>query len=205
MTFMIAAFKPIAPILKDWVSRPISGGTWVFFLVLAMLATPFCAQAEPHETTLKLLKQEKFTDAQDFIENYLADHPNDPQMKFWMALLLNKKGQTQESLKVYREITQLYPELPEPHNNLGILLAKTGELDEAKTEFEMALREQPDLANTMENLSHVYLLLTQQTLQKALTLNPQSHSLAAQLQAVDTFIKGLDAFGSQTQFNAHQR
>jgi hypothetical protein len=47
--------------------------------------------------------------------------------------------------------------------------------------------------------------LTQQTLQKALTLNPQSHSLAAQLQAVDTFIKGLDAFGSQTQFNAHQR
>ena len=99
-----------------------------FMPVLLVMTTPFMptlAQAEPHEATLKLLKQEKFTDAFQFIQTYLIDHPNDPQMKFWLALLLNKKGSTQESLALYREITQQYPELAEPHNNMGMLLAQT--------------------------------------------------------------------------------
>jgi len=163
--------------------------TW---LALASFCLPTCAQAEPHETTLKLIKQEKFNEAQRFIEVYLKDHPNDPQMKFWMALLLDKQGEQQASLQLYREITQQYPELPEPHNNLGMALAKMGALDEAKAEFEMALREQPDMANAMENLFQVYLLLTRQTLQKALSLNPRSPALAEKLQAVDAFVKSIE-------------
>ena len=164
------------------------------FTLLALVSfwLPICARAEPHETTLKLIKQEKFNEAQRFIEVYLQDHPNDPQMKFWMALLLDKQGETQTSLKLYREITQQYPELPEPHNNLGMALAKMGALDEAKAEFEMALREQPDMANAMENLFQVYLLLTRQTLQKALSLNPRSPVLAQKLQAVDARVNSIE-------------
>ncbi len=182
--------------LLNMVRFVLSAGRFVvmaFMPVLLVMTTPFMptlAQAEPHEATLKLLKQEKFTDAFQFIQAYLIDHPNDPQMKFWLALLLNKKGSTQESLALYREITQQYPELAEPHNNLGMLLAQQGELEEAKLEFEMALREQPDMAFAMENLSQVYLLLTEQTLKKALALNPQSRTLATKLQIVEAFIKG---------------
>ena len=159
-------------------------------LIFPLMASP--AMAGPHESTLKLLKQEKFSDALVSIELYLTDHPNDPQMKFWRAFLLNKKGDTLQSLALYREITQQYPELAEPHNNLGMILAQLGELEEAKLEFEMALREQPDMALAMENLSQVYLLLTEQTLQKALELNPKSRTLAAKLETVQAFIKGLE-------------
>jgi tetratricopeptide (TPR) repeat protein len=205
---MLAAMKPLARRLRVNLSGStpmpllnrarlaLSAGRLIvtaFMPILLVMTTPFSptlAQAEPHEATLKLLKQEKFTDALQFVQAYLIDHPNDPQMKFWLALLLNKKGSTQESLALYREITQQYPELAEPHNNLGMLLAQQGELEEAKLEFEMALREQPDMAFAMENLSQVYLLLTEQTLKKALALNPQSRTLAAKLQIVEAFIKG---------------
>jgi Tfp pilus assembly protein PilF len=159
------------------------------FLATALLITP--AHAEPHEATLKLIKQEKFNDALRSIDRYLEGHPNDPQMKFWRAFLLHKKGQTQDAMIQYREITQQYPELAEPHNNLGMLLAQQGELEEAKMEFEMALREQPDMAMAMENLSQVYLLLTEQTLKKALALNPKSHPLAKKLNDIQSYIKGL--------------
>jgi tetratricopeptide (TPR) repeat protein len=111
-------------------------------------------------------------------------------MRFWKAFMLDQMGQTAAALTLYQNLSQDYPELAEPHNNLGMLLAQQGELEEAKLEFEMALREQPDMAFAMENLSQVYLLLTEQTLKKALALNPQSRTLATKLQIVEAFIKG---------------
>lgn len=56
-------------------------------------------------------------------------------------------------------MTNNFPELAEPHNNLGVIFAKQNKLDKAQQSFEMAIRIRPDYANALENLGDVYLRL----------------------------------------------
>jgi Flp pilus assembly protein TadD len=58
---------------------------------------------------------------------------------------------------VFTQLTQDYPELPEPHNNLAVLLAADGDLDGARRALESALRVQPDYPIAQENLGDVHL------------------------------------------------
>ena len=55
----------------------------------------------------------------------------------------------------YQALTQDHPELPEPHNNLGVLLLRMGRMDEAQAAFQMALRMDSGYAEAMENMGDV--------------------------------------------------
>ena len=69
------------------------------------------------------------------------------------------------------EITQQFPEIPEPYNNLAVLEAETGRLEEAREYLEMALKVQPNFATAYENLGDVYTRLAARAYGKALTLD----------------------------------
>ena len=69
------------------------------------------------------------------------------------------------------KLTEDYPELPEPYNNLAVLYAQQKQYDKARTALEMAIRTHPSYAIAYENLGDVYAKLASQAYDKALQLD----------------------------------
>lgn len=83
---------------------------------------------------------------------------NDVQLMFLNARALAALGRHEEAIAIYREMTQKYPELPEPWNNLAAEYVKTGRLDMAEQSLTMALHANPEYRDARANLGRVQLL-----------------------------------------------
>jgi tetratricopeptide (TPR) repeat protein len=153
------------------------------FVLQLCLASP--CWADPHEEVLKLLKQDLSEQAFVMVSQYLLDHPQDPQMRFWLGNLWVKKGEKKTAAEVFQRLTQDFPELSEPYNNLGILQFESGDFSAAKASFESALKVQPDFALAVENLADTYLLLSRSTLVHATALDPKSKSAKYKLELIN--------------------
>lgn len=93
------------------------------------------------------------------IERGLQADPREPQLRFLKGVILADTGRRAEAAEIYTRLTQEYPELPEPYNNLAVLHAADGRLDEARAALENALRNDPTYATAHENLGDIYLRL----------------------------------------------
>lgn len=140
--------------------------------------------AVDHNSVQQLIRQARYAEALTEVNQYLATQARDPQMLFWQAKLLADLGRQQEAFDHFLNLTQLYPELPEPHNNLGVIYAARGQLGQARESFEMALRNNPNDATALENLGDVLLNQSRQAYEKALKLDPASRSLPLKLQTL---------------------
>ena len=145
-----------------------------FGLALAVFCGAGLAQTQapaiitdPHLQVEQLMRQDQVGAALERIQAHLAQRPRDPQMRFWLGVLLTRQGQRAQAMQVYAELTQDFPELAEPHNNLGVLQAANNEIDLAQRSFELALRADPQHALAHENLADVLLRRAQRHYQQA--------------------------------------
>ena len=122
---------------------------------------------DPHQQVEQLMRQDQIEPALAKIQAHLAQRPRDPQMRFWQAVLLTRQGKREQAIQVYTALTQDFPELAEPHNNLGVLQAANNDIDLAQRSFELALRADPQHALAHENLADVLLRQAQQHYQRA--------------------------------------
>ena len=136
----------------------------------ALLARPL-ARADTYGDVNQLLRQGKSAQALAQAERYLADRPRDPQMRFLKGMAQSEGGQSAEALATFLQLTQDYPELPEPYNNLAVLYAGQGQYDKAREALENAIRTNPAYATAHENLGDVHLRLAAQAYEQALQLN----------------------------------
>lgn len=83
----------------------------------------------------------------------------DVQLQFQYARALAATGQAGEAEKVYLEMTERYPELPEPWNNLAVLYVQRGELDLASQALHSALLANPRYGEALANLADVRLMM----------------------------------------------
>lgn len=79
-----------------------------------------------------------------------------------------------EAIKAFIALTQTYPELPEPYNNLAALYAKHGQYTEAREALETATKANPDYGLAYENLGDLYLRLAASAYQRAQNLGHAS-------------------------------
>ena len=129
-------------------------------------------QSDPHNEVRKLLHQAKYPQALLLVNKGLVTNPRDPQMQFWQGFIFEQLGQPKMALQVYLALTQEYPELPEPHNNLGVLYAAQGDYEKAKTALDTALRANPNYATAHENMGDILLNMARQSYERALAINP---------------------------------
>ena len=122
---------------------------------------------DPHQQVEQLMRQDQIELALAKIQAHLAQRPRDPQMRFWQAVLLTRQGKREQAMQVYTALTQDFPELAEPHNNLGVLQAANNDIDLAQRSFELALRADPQHALAHENLADVLLRQAQRHYQRA--------------------------------------
>jgi len=119
----------------------------------------------------RLIKQGQYPQALDKVDAYLSGKPKDAQGRFLKGLILTEMNKPAEAVAVFTKLTEDYPELPEPYNNLAVLYAQQKQYDKARTALEMAIRTHPSYAIAYENLGDVYAKLASQAYDKALQLD----------------------------------
>ena len=88
-------------------------------------------------------------------------------LRFLQAVLAAESGQTAQAAALLERMTEDYPELPEPYNNLAVLQAAGGQFDRARSLLETALRLDPGYRTAHENLGDVFVRLAQRSYEAA--------------------------------------
>jgi Flp pilus assembly protein TadD len=122
------------------------------------------------------------TQAVSTLESALRPIPNDLTLRFALGVMRMELGDSAAAQAIFLSLTQDFPDLPDPFNNLAVIHAAQGELELARSELEQALRLQPEHAQAQENLGDLYLRLAARAYQRAeqVQLTP-SASLAAKI------------------------
>ena len=136
-----------------------------FLLILTLAVTPVRADDLAGAQRLWLAGQK--TQAVEQVEQALARMPDDLQLRFALGVMRMELGERAKALSIFTRLTQDFPDLADPYNNLAVLHAAAGELDDAKAALEQALRLQPDHAQAQENLGDVLLRLSLRAYQRA--------------------------------------
>ena len=132
------------------------------------------AHAEDYSDIIQLLKTGKAAEALVKADQRLAANSRDPQLRFLRGVAQADSGKQGEAITTFTKLTEEYPELPEPYNNLAVLYANQNQLDKARTALEMAIRTNPSYAAAHENLGDIYAKLASQAYNKALQLDGTS-------------------------------
>ena len=151
--------------------------------LLAVAAALFasCAWADDYADVNQLLRSGKYSDALAKADQYLASKPRDPQMRFLKGVIQTEAGRPAEAISTFNKLTEDYPELPEPYNNLAVLYAGQSQFDKARAALEMAIRTNPSYATAHENLGDVYAKLASQAYSKALQLDASNTGVQPKL------------------------
>lgn len=134
-------------------------------LVTALAFLPAAAQDLTSAQRLWLAGQKTQAVAQ--VEQALTRTPDDLQLRFALGVMRMELGERARAQDIFTRLTQDFPDLPDPFNNLAVLHAAAGELDEARAALEQALRLQPEHAQAQENLGDVLLRLALRAYQRA--------------------------------------
>ena len=145
-------------------------------LVLLLAALPALpahaadANALLHATTREIEQQFRRGEtapALQRLETTLAQHPGDAGLRFLKAVMLAEYGRADEAATLLDRLTQEFPDLPEPYNNLAVLQAAAGRLEPARALLESALRLDPGYRTAHQNLGDVLVRLAQRAYEAA--------------------------------------
>jgi len=146
-----------------------------------LLGTGLTAHADELQDATQLFKQGQQSQALTKLNNYLANKPRDAQGRFLKGLILTQQGKSADAIKVFSGLTEDYPELPEPYNNLAVLYASQSQYDKAKSALEMAIRTHPSYATAHENLGDIYAKMASQAYDRALQLDSSNTTTQTKL------------------------
>jgi tetratricopeptide (TPR) repeat protein len=152
-------YDPLNPELSETVALP-------FLSFLIIEPDPITKNAVPSDVE-KLVKARKFEDAIDLINVQLKKTPRNVQLRFVKARVQIEMRQFNQAKKTLIEITQQFPELPEPYNNLAAIAANQGNWIEARDYLELALKLRPSYAIASANLGEIYIRLGAQAYENA--------------------------------------
>jgi tetratricopeptide (TPR) repeat protein len=127
------------------------------------------------------------------VDAFLRAQPRDPQGRFLRGLLLTEQKRVPEAIQVFTGLTEDFPELPEPYNNLAVLYASQGNYDKAKSALELAIHTHPSYATAHENLGDIYAQLASRAYDRALALDKNNTAAQTKLALVK------ELFGGQRQ------
>jgi tetratricopeptide (TPR) repeat protein len=153
--------------------KPANSPVFSYMRLIALMACLAClpAHADDYSEVSQLVRVGKLAEALSRADQFLATQAKDPQMRFIKGVIQRDSGKTAEAIATFTKLTEEYPELPEPYNNLAVLYAGQSQFDKARSALEMAIRTNPSYATAHENLGDIYAKLASQAYNKALQLD----------------------------------
>jgi ketosteroid isomerase-like protein len=155
-------------------------------------AVPAAYADEVAEVT-KLLRSGKHFEALIRADAYLGKNPRDAQMRFLKGVILSEQNKLTEAITIFTKMTEDYPSLPEPYNNLAVLYAGNGQYEKARLALDAAIRTNPSYATAYENLGDVHAKLASQAYDKALQVDSGNASAKSKLTLVRTLQANVSA------------
>ena len=151
---------------------------------LLAVSTGVVAQSADLQEINKLLKSGQSQVALDRVNVYLTTKPKDAVGRFIRGLAQAELGKTNDAIMTFQALTEDYPELPEPYNNLAVLYSSKGQFEKARVALELAIQTHPSYSTAHENLGDIYAKLASQAYDKALQLDKANGMVATKLNLV---------------------
>lgn len=131
-----------------------------------------------------LLQKQQYQQAEEKLQALVSKQNDNPQAWFDLGFAQGRLGQTADSITSYRKAAELSPKWFEAQQNLGLALAKSGDLAGAAAALKVAVTLKPT-AGGQQALSRAWLSLAQVTeetqpqealaaYQKSLELDPSN-------------------------------
>ncbi|MDD5028928.1 MAG: tetratricopeptide repeat protein [Rhodoferax sp.] len=158
-------------------------------ITLLAAGTALTSHADDYADISQLLRINKFPEALTKVDSQLVSKPTDPQLRFFKGVIQRHLGKPTEAVATFTKLTEDYPELPEPYNNLAVLYANQGQYDKARAALEMAIRTNPSYATAHENMGDVYARLASQAYNKALQLDGGNNAVPPKLALIRELFK----------------
>ena len=145
--------------------------TWFRRAAIAcgVLGPMVCAGAladDPVDDALSLVAQERNAEAREAIEQMLERNPEAPGVRLLQGVLYAREGNLVEAVAVFESLRDDHPTMFEAHNNLAVLYAKLGRLDDARKALIATLELRSD-AVIYANLGDVYMKLAERAYERA--------------------------------------
>lgn len=150
--------------------------------------TAFPAVADEYDDVSALMRSGRMAEATAQADRYLQTRPRDPQMRFLKGMIQRETGKLDDAFQLFKSLTEEFPELPEPHNNLAVLYAARNQIDNARASLEMAVRTNPSYATAYENLGDVYARLAANAYTRAQQLESGNAALAPKLRLIQQIV-----------------
>jgi len=158
-------------------------------LLAVVLGVALPALADDLDDASKLLKAGQRDQALERVNRVLAQKSGDPKVRFLKGIILTEQGNTKDAIEIFTKLTQDYPNLPEPYNNLAVIYASQGQYDKARAALEQSIRTHPSYATAYENLGDVYAKLASQAYGKALQLDAANTGAQNKLSLVRELVR----------------
>lgn len=171
--------------------RPVLNSTLVLSSLLAALfAAP--AFADEFADVTKLMRSGQYGEALSKADAFLGKNPRDAQMRFLKGVILTEQNKSNEAIAIFTKLTEDYPALPEPYNNLAVLYAAAGQYEKARIALDSAIRTNPTYATAYENLGDVHAKLASQAYDKALQLDSGNTGAKSKLTLVRSLVSNMN-------------
>ena len=168
--------KPLA--LRIWL-RPVSAISMACSLLMANGTAQ--ASSASYQEINQLLESGKIQEASQRVNGYLKQNNGDVQMRFLQGVIAAEQHKYDQAIQIFTALTQEYPGLPEPYNNLAVLYAAKGDERKATQVLEQAIRTNPSYATAHENLGDLYARMASDAYAKALQLDSNRKAVQPKL------------------------
>ena len=131
-----------------------------------------------------LLKNGKYSRAEKLVNESIIETPNNPEFLFYRGIIETNIGKNNEAIETFRNLTENFPELPEPFNNLAVLYAEKGQFKLAKDILERAIKTNPSYLTAHINLGDIYTKMASEAYNKALEIDKANNIAITKLSMI---------------------
>ena len=163
--------RPPSP---GWIARKaivrFNGSMKKGLLALCTLAVVLSAASasvdESLERVIALAAEDRLAEARRVLDPLLARDAGHPWLRLLDGVLHAQEGRVREAIEVFDRLRRDHPEMPEPWNNLAVVYAAEGRIDEAREALLAALERRPSAASHA-NLGEIHAKLARRAWQRA--------------------------------------
>jgi len=155
----------------------------IFAIIFLMAANISIAQNNTEEIKL-LLKNGNYKKAESIIGDSIENSLNNPEILFYKGIIETNLGKTNQAIDTFRDLTERFPELPEPFNNLAVLYAEKGQFRLAKEILEQAIKTNPSYLTAHINLGDIFTKMASEAYNKALEIDKSNNIAITKLSMI---------------------
>jgi tetratricopeptide (TPR) repeat protein len=154
----------------------------IFFL------SPFLSHAQTDKNIIEeikvLLKNGSYADAEILTNQSIVNNLNNPELLFYRGIIETNQGKKNQAIDTFRDLTERFPQLPEPFNNLAVLYAEKGQFRLAKEILEQAIKTNPSYLTAHINLGDIFTKMASEAYNKALEIDKSNNIAITKLSMI---------------------